>query len=71
MPAPPVQVPWIFANLPNGATPMSYFDENFAFIINNVAAIVAQQFFSNLPTHPPLTPNTLWNNGGVISITPP
>ena len=37
-----------------------------------IAAIIAYintTQFSGLPTTLPSTPNTLWNNGGVISIT--
>jgi len=68
MPTP--TVPYVFANLPDGPTPVQYLDANFAYILANLAALVGPAF-ANLPTALPSTPNTLWNNGGVICITPP
>lgn len=66
----PLTVPIIFANLPPGPIPMSYFDENFAFVTSNFNGLLTQ-FFQSLPTTLPATPNTVWNNGGVICITGP
>lgn len=63
-------VPIIFSELPAGTFPMSYFDQNFAFILENLQLLV-QLALANLPTVIPQTPNTLWNNQGAISITPP
>jgi len=66
----PLTVPIVFSQLPPGPVPMSLFDENFAWIIQNMGAIFAASLV-NLPTTLPSTPNTLWNNGGVICITGP
>ena len=67
-------VPIIFAELPPGPVPMSYFDENFAFVLANLNGVLAQ-FFQTLPTVPPALPGALWKNGNaqdgyVICITP-
>lgn len=70
------QVPHIFATLPTGEWPVSYFDDNFAVLQNELNIVLSisgfvQQYFAGLPTTPPLTNSTVWNNGGVICITPP
>lgn len=66
----PLTVPHIFSLMAPGPVPMRDFDENFAYILQNLGPLI-EQFFTTLPTTLPSTPSTIWNNGGVICITDP
>lgn len=64
------EFPVDFSKLPSGNWPMSYFDDNNIYLITAFSTLF-QVMFANLPTVIPQTPNTLWNNGLTICITPP